>query len=54
MVIPVGPPGVRHVLKVANQQATGGAINIPHSDTYQGGRVSFVPFREARWRPDQS
>ena len=44
MVIPVGPPGVRHVLKVAKQQATGGAINIAHSDTYQGGRVSFVPF----------
>jgi protein-L-isoaspartate(D-aspartate) O-methyltransferase len=44
MVIPVGPPGVQHVLKVAKQQATDGAINIARSDIYQGGRVSFVPF----------
>ena len=44
MVIPVGPPGVQHVLKVAKQQAADGAINIARSDIYQGGRVSFVPF----------
>ena len=44
MVIPVGPPGVQHVLKVAKQQAGDGAINIARSDIYQGGRVSFVPF----------
>jgi protein-L-isoaspartate(D-aspartate) O-methyltransferase len=44
MVIPVGPPGVQHVLKVAKQQAADGAINVARSDIYQGGRVSFVPF----------
>jgi protein-L-isoaspartate(D-aspartate) O-methyltransferase len=44
MVIPVGPPGVQHVLKVAKQQVADGAINIARSDIYQGGRVSFVPF----------
>jgi protein-L-isoaspartate(D-aspartate) O-methyltransferase len=44
MVIPVGPPGVQHVLKVSKQQAPDGAINVARSDIYQGGRVSFVPF----------
>jgi protein-L-isoaspartate(D-aspartate) O-methyltransferase len=44
MVIPVGPPGVQHVLKVSKQQRADGAINIARSDIYQGGRVSFVPF----------
>ena len=44
MVIPVGPPGAQHVLKVAKQQAADGAISVARSDIYQGGRVSFVPF----------
>jgi protein-L-isoaspartate(D-aspartate) O-methyltransferase len=44
MVIPVGPPGVQHVLKVSKQRSADGAINIARSDIYQGGRVSFVPF----------
>jgi protein-L-isoaspartate(D-aspartate) O-methyltransferase len=44
MVIPVGPPGVQHVLKVSKQQSADGAINIARADIYQGGRVSFVPF----------
>jgi protein-L-isoaspartate(D-aspartate) O-methyltransferase len=44
MVIPVGPPGVQHVLKVSKAQAADGAISVARSDIYQGGRVSFVPF----------
>jgi protein-L-isoaspartate(D-aspartate) O-methyltransferase len=44
MVIPVGPPGAQHVLKIAKQQATNGAITVARSDIYNGGRVSFVPF----------
>ena len=44
MVIPVGPPGAQHVLKVVKQQAADGAITVARSDIYQGGRVSFVPF----------
>ena len=44
MVIPVGPPGAQHVLKVAKQRAADGAISVARSDIYRGGRVSFVPF----------
>jgi protein-L-isoaspartate(D-aspartate) O-methyltransferase len=44
IVIPVGPPGAQHVLKVTKQQAADGAINVARSDIYGGGRVSFVPF----------
>ncbi len=44
IVIPVGPPGAQHVLKVAKQQAADGTISVTRSDIYQGGRLSFVPF----------
>jgi protein-L-isoaspartate(D-aspartate) O-methyltransferase len=44
MVIPVGPPGAQHVLKIAKQQAVNGTITVARSDIYNGGRVSFVPF----------
>jgi protein-L-isoaspartate(D-aspartate) O-methyltransferase len=43
-VIPVGPPGAQHALKVTKQQAADGSISIARSDIYHGGRVSFVPF----------
>ena len=44
MVIPVGPPGAQHVLKVVKQKSADGAISVARSDIYQGGRLSFVPF----------
>src|SRR5262245_54530721 len=44
MVIPVGPPGAQHLLKIAKQQAANGTITVARSDIYNGGRVSFVPF----------
>ena len=44
VVIPVGPAGVQHVLKVTKQQGADGKINVARSDIYGGGRVSFVPF----------
>jgi protein-L-isoaspartate(D-aspartate) O-methyltransferase len=43
MVIPVGPPGAQHLLKVTKQQAADGSISVARSDIY-GRRVSFVPF----------
>ena len=43
-MIPVGPPGAQHVLKVTKQQGADGKINVARSDIYGGGRVSFVPF----------
>jgi protein-L-isoaspartate(D-aspartate) O-methyltransferase len=44
MVIPVGPPGAQHALKVTKQQTADGSISVARSDIYQGGRVAFVPF----------
>ena len=44
MVVPVGPPGAQHALKVTKQQAADGSISIARSDIYHGGRVVFVPF----------
>jgi protein-L-isoaspartate(D-aspartate) O-methyltransferase len=44
IVIPVGPPGAQHVLKVTKQQDADGKVNVARSDIYGGGRVSFVPF----------
>jgi protein-L-isoaspartate(D-aspartate) O-methyltransferase len=44
MVIPVGPPGAQHVLKVIKQKADDGAITVARSDIYNGRVVPFVPF----------
>ena len=44
MVIPVGPPGAQHLLKVVKQLAADGAISVARSDIYNGRKVSFVPF----------
>jgi protein-L-isoaspartate(D-aspartate) O-methyltransferase len=44
MVIPVGPPGAQHVLKVEKSQAADGTISVARSDIYNGKVVPFVPF----------
>jgi protein-L-isoaspartate(D-aspartate) O-methyltransferase len=44
MVIPVGPPGAQHVLKVTKHQEAGGTFNVTRADIYNGGTLSFVPF----------
>jgi protein-L-isoaspartate(D-aspartate) O-methyltransferase len=44
MVIPVGPPGSQHVLKVTTQQAADGTTTVARSDIYRGSIVNFVPF----------
>ena len=44
MVIPVGPPGAQHVLKVVKTTAADGAITVARSDIYHGSIVNFVPF----------
>ena len=44
MVIPVGPPGAQHVLKVIKQQGADGTITVARSDIYNGRIVPFVPF----------
>jgi protein-L-isoaspartate(D-aspartate) O-methyltransferase len=44
MVIPVGPPGAQHVLKVVKDQNPDGTITVARSDIYKGKIVPFVPF----------
>jgi protein-L-isoaspartate(D-aspartate) O-methyltransferase len=44
MVIPVGPPGAQHVLKVIKRQDADGSITVARSDIYNGRIVPFVPF----------
>jgi protein-L-isoaspartate(D-aspartate) O-methyltransferase len=44
IVIPVGPPGAQHVLKVVKEQAADGSFHVTRSDIYGGGIVNFVPF----------
>jgi protein-L-isoaspartate(D-aspartate) O-methyltransferase len=44
MVIPVGPPGAQHVLKVTKDPGDDGLPRIARSDIYNGKVVPFVPF----------
>jgi protein-L-isoaspartate(D-aspartate) O-methyltransferase len=44
MVIPIGPPGAQHVLKVVKQQAPDGRMSVVRSDIYGGAIIPFVPF----------
>src|SRR6185295_13589616 len=44
IVIPVGPPGAQHVLKVVKKEAADGSFTVTRSDIYNGGLESFVPF----------
>lgn len=44
MVIPVGPPGAQHVLKVTRATAADGTVTVARSDIYNGKIVPFVPF----------
>src|SRR5262249_49341155 len=44
MVIPVGPPGAQHILKIKKDQLPSGQIAVKRSDIYNGFPVPFVPF----------
>jgi protein-L-isoaspartate(D-aspartate) O-methyltransferase len=44
IVIPIGPPGAQHVLKIVKQQMADGSLTIARSDIYHGATISFVPF----------
>lgn len=44
MVIPVGPPGAQHVLKITKEANPDGTIKIARSDIFNGKVVPFVPF----------
>jgi protein-L-isoaspartate(D-aspartate) O-methyltransferase len=44
MVIPIGPPGAQHVLKVVKVKSGEGTFTVTRSDIYNGKIVPFVPF----------
>jgi protein-L-isoaspartate(D-aspartate) O-methyltransferase len=44
MVIPIGPPGAQHVVKVVKQRSFTGDFTVARSDIYHGSVVPFVPF----------
>jgi protein-L-isoaspartate(D-aspartate) O-methyltransferase len=44
MIIPIGPPGAQHVLKVTKNTAEDGSARVARSDIYGGKIVPFVPF----------
>jgi protein-L-isoaspartate(D-aspartate) O-methyltransferase len=43
MVIPVGPPGAQHILKVIKKTGADGAITVSRSDIFGGKIIPFVP-----------
>ncbi len=43
MVIPVGPPGAQHILKVVKRSGADGAITVSRSDIFGGKIIPFVP-----------
>ena len=44
MVIPIGPPGAQHVVKVIKQVGADGTVTVQRSDIYNGRIIPFVPF----------
>ena len=50
MVIPVGPPGAQHVLKITKDPGDDGTPRIARSDIYNGKVVPFVPFTKLEGR----
>jgi protein-L-isoaspartate(D-aspartate) O-methyltransferase len=43
MVIPVGPPGAQHILKVTKSQGADGGFEVKRSDIFGGKVIPFVP-----------
>jgi protein-L-isoaspartate(D-aspartate) O-methyltransferase len=43
MVIPVGPPGAQHILKVVKKVGPDGAPSVARSDIFGGKVIPFVP-----------
>ena len=43
MVIPVGPPGAQHILKVVKTTAADGTTTVARSDIFGGMIIPFVP-----------
>ncbi len=44
MVIPIGPPGAQHILRIVKDEGPGGQVAVKRSDIYNGRPVPFVSF----------
>ena len=44
MVIPVGPPGAQHVLRIIRKVSADGTTNVTRSDIFNGYVLPFMPF----------
>jgi protein-L-isoaspartate(D-aspartate) O-methyltransferase len=44
MVIPIGPPGAQHILKVVKEAGPESQVGVRRSDIYAGRPVPFIPF----------
>ena len=47
IVIPVGPPGAQHILKVTKKTAADGTVSVDRSDIFGGKVIPFVPLTGA-------
>jgi protein-L-isoaspartate(D-aspartate) O-methyltransferase len=47
MVIPIGPPGAQHILKVNKKTAADGTVTVARSDIFGGKVIPFVPLTGA-------
>jgi protein-L-isoaspartate(D-aspartate) O-methyltransferase len=43
MVIPIGPPGAQHILKVVKTTGADGVVQVTRSDIFGGKVIPFVP-----------
>jgi protein-L-isoaspartate(D-aspartate) O-methyltransferase len=48
MVIPIGPPGAQHVLKVVKTLGADGKFTVARSDIYHGSVVPLVPLTKLK------
>ena len=51
MVIPVGPPGAQHILKVVKRERADGEASVARSDIFGGKIIPFVPLAGGHQTP---
>jgi protein-L-isoaspartate(D-aspartate) O-methyltransferase len=54
MVIPVGPPGAQHILKVVKKTGSNGDTTVARSDIFGGKVIPFVPLTGGHQNEDSS
>ena len=51
MVVPIGPPGAQHILKVVKKTGADGATTVARSDLFGGKIIPFVPLTGGHQAP---